>query len=291
MLEKRIVDIYLEEAQRAAGSVSLKEGLVLTDSIVASSNVHSPQRINYILMALCQSGEACYTIDTRQQTVKQGDLLFVSERHIVDGYQSSPDFKCQCIMVSTEFYHSFVLNVRNVSSLLLFSTKNPVVSLTEDEIKTYSDYFRHIREKMTADHPYRTQVVKALLLAMFYDMSGVIWRVERQEKSGQSRANVIFANFIRLLEEHFRSERRVGWYAGQLGISPKYLAEVVKLISKRTPNDWIDDYVVLELRVLLRNSSKTIKEITEMLHFPNQSFLGKYFKEHVGMSPSEYRRS
>ena len=66
---------------------------------------------------------------------------------------------------------------------------------------------------------------------------------------------------------------------------------MVKLISKRTPNDWIDDYVVLELRVLLRNSSKTIKEITEMLHFPNQSFLGKYFKEHVGMSPSEYRRS
>ena len=291
MLENRIIDISLEDASQEIGSVSLKEGLVLTDNIIVSPAVSGPRRINYILMALCQRGEACYTIDTRQQTVRQGDLLFVSERHIVDSYQLSPDFKCQCIMVSTEFYHSFVLNVRNVSSLLLFSTKNPVVSLTEDEIKTYSDYFRHIREKMTADHPYRTQVVKALLLAMFYDMSGVIWRVERQEKSGQSRANVIFANFIRLLEEHFRSERRVGWYAGQLGISPKYLAEVVKLISKRTPNDWIDDYVVLELRVLLRNSSKTIKEITEMLHFPNQSFLGKYFKEHVGMSPSEYRRS
>ena len=291
MLENRIIDISLEDASQEIGSVSLKEGLVLTDNIIVSPAVSGPRRINYILMALCQRGEACYTIDTRQQTVRQGDLLFVSERHIVDSYQLSPDFKCQCIMVSTEFYHSFVLNVRNVSSLLLFSTKNPVVSLTEDEIKTYSDYFRHIREKMTADHPYRTQVVKALLLAMFYDMSGVIWRVERQEKSGQSRANVIFANFIRLLEEHFRSERRVGWYAGQLGISPKYLAEVVKLISKRTPNDWIDNYVVLELRVLLRNSSKTIKEITEMLHFPNQSFLGKYFKEHVGMSPSEYRRS
>jgi len=291
MLENRIVDIYLEEAQRAAGSVSLKEGLVLTDSIVANSNVHSPKRINYILMTLCQSGEACYTIDTRQQTVKQGDLLFVSERHIVDGYQSSPDFKCQCIMVSTEFYHSFVLNVRNVSSLLLFSTENPVVSLTETEIQTYGDYYRSIREKMTADHPYRTEVVKALLLAMFYDMSGVIWRVQRQTNKSQSRADAIFANFIKLLEEHFRSERRVGWYAGQLGISPKYMAEVVKLVSKRTPNDWIDHYVVLELRVLFKNTTKSIKEITEMLHFPNQSFLGKYFKEHVGMSPTEYRRS
>ena len=291
MLEKQIVDIYLEEAMHRAGSVSLGEGLVLTDSIAVGPVYNGPKRINYILMALCQRGEARYTIDTRQQTVRQGDLLFVSERHIVDSYQSSPDFKCLCIMVSTEFYHSFVLNVKNVSSLLLFSTKNPVVKLTESERHTYGNYYASIREKMVAAHPYRTEVVKALLLAMFYDMSGVIWRVEQQTSKNQTRADALFARFIKLLEANFRSERRVGWYASQLSISPKYLSEVVKQVSKRTPNDWIDHYVVLELRVLLKNSTKNIKEITEELHFPNQSFLGKYFKEHVGMSPSEYRRS
>lgn len=291
MLEKQIVDIYLEEAMHWAGSVSLGEGLVLTDSIAVGPVYSGPKRINYILMALCQRGEARYTIDTRQQTVRQGDLLFVSERHIVDSYQSSPDFKCLCIMVSTEFYHSFVLNVKNVSSLLLFSTENPVVKLTESERQTYGNYYASIREKMVAAHPYRTEVVKALLLAMFYDMSGVIWRVEQQTSKNQTRADALFARFIKLLEANFRSERRVGWYASQLSISPKYLSEVVKQVSKRTPNDWIDHYVVLELRVLLKNSTKNIKEITEELHFPNQSFLGKYFKEHVGMSPSEYRRS
>lgn len=291
MLEKQIVDIYLEEAMHWAGSVSLGEGLVLTDSIAVGPVYNGPKRINYILMALCQRGEARYTIDTRQQTVRQGDLLFVSERHIVDSYQSSPDFKCLCIMVTTEFYHSFVLNVKNVSSLLLFSTENPVVKLTETEIHTYGNYYASIREKMVAAHPYRTEVVKALLLAMFYDMSGVIWRVEQQTSKNQTRADALFARFIKLLEANFRSERRVGWYASQLSISPKYLSEVVKQVSKRTPNDWIDHYVVLELRVLLKNSTKNIKEITEELHFPNQSFLGKYFKEHVGMSPSEYRRS
>ena len=62
-------------------------------------------------------------------------------------------------------------------------------------------------------------------------------------------------------------------------------------MSKRTPNGWIDHYVMLELRVLLKNTTKSIKEITEELNFPNQSFLGKYFKEHAGMSPSEFRRS
>ena len=71
----------------------------------------------------------------------------------------------------------------------------------------------------------------------------------------------------------------------------KYLSESVKSVSRRTPNQWIDNYVVIELRVMLKNSTKSIKQITEEMNFPNQSFLGKYFKEHVGMSPSEFRRS
>jgi AraC-like DNA-binding protein len=47
----------------------------------------------------------------------------------------------------------------------------------------------------------------------------------------------------------------------------------------------------MELRVLLKNSTKTIKEIANEMNFPNQSFLGKYFREHVGVTPSEYRKS
>ena len=64
----------------------------------------------------------------------------------------------------------------------------------------------------------------------------------------------------------------------------------MKQVSRRTPNDWIDNYVVTELRVQLKNTTKSIKEIARDMNFPNQSFLGKYFKEHVGMSPMNYRR-
>jgi AraC-like DNA-binding protein len=74
-------------------------------------------------------------------------------------------------------------------------------------------------------------------------------------------------------------------------ITPKYLSETVKQVSRRTPNDWIDNYVVTELRVQLKNTTKSIKEIARDMNFPNQSFLGKYFKEHVGMSPMNYRRA
>jgi AraC-like DNA-binding protein len=94
-----------------------------------------------------------------------------------------------------------------------------------------------------------------------------------------------------MVEENCRKERRVAWYAQQLNITPKYLSEAVKRVSGRTAVEWVEDYVTMELRVLLKNSTKTIKEIANELNFPNQSFLGKYFKEHVGMAPSEYRKS
>ena len=64
----------------------------------------------------------------------------------------------------------------------------------------------------------------------------------------------------------------------------------MKAVSRRTPNEWIDDYIILELRVQLKSTTKTIKEIARDLNFPNQSFLGKFFREHVGISPLRYRR-
>ena len=132
---KNIIDTSLEEAKLWGNAEYLDDGLVLTDQISNAPIPQDPTRMNFILMALCRKGRAQYSIDTREQMVKPGDLLFISERHIVDNYMASPDFECLCIMVSTEFYHGFIQNVKNVSSLLLFSMNNPVVSLTPREIQ------------------------------------------------------------------------------------------------------------------------------------------------------------
>ena len=291
MVNNRITDATLEEARQWGNAEYMTDGLILTDRISEAPIPQSSTRLNFILMAMCKKGKAQYSIDTRQQVVKPGDLMFVSERHVIDNYEASPDFECLCIMLTTEYYHGFVQDVKNVSSLLLFSMNNPVVPLTSKEIQVFTNYFETIRKKMAdTNHHYRSPLVKALLLAMFYDMSNVIYRVERMTNRKQTRAEAIFANFIHLLEQNFRTQHRVSWYADQLCITPKYLSEIIKKISLRTPNEWIDNYVILEARVLLKNTTKSIKEITDELNFPNQSFLGKYFKEHVGVSPSEYRR-
>ena len=274
-----------------AGS-NIDNDIVLIEQSSLAPQLEVARRMKFILLGLCTEGSASYQLDTQEQNIGPGDFIIVSDHHVVDKLSTSPDSKGLYIALSIDFYHETIRNVSDISTLFLYARNNPVLALKETEQNTFKEYFKVIRSKMedTANH-YRRDLVRTLLLAMFYDLSNVIYsnRVPHTGKR-QMRSDAIFTDFIGLLENHCRSERRVGWYAEQLNITPKYLSESVKNVSHRTPNEWIDFYVIQELRVALRESSKTIKEIASELNFPNQSFLGKYFKEHVGLSPKEYRK-
>ena len=250
-----------------------------------------PRNMNFIMIGLCIKGEVMYQLDTIKQVIKPGDILIVSDRHIVDSYQHSDDMEGLCMVMSVNFFREIIQNVSDLTSLFLFSRLHPVMRLEQEEIQTFKEYFHVIKEKVSDNrNHFQKELIKALLLAMFYDLSNIIFRVKNNDNP-KSRLEDIFTQFIKLVEMNFKHERRVSWYAQQLNITPKYLAEAVRHASHRTPNEWIDYYIILELRVQLRNTVKNVKVIAEELHFPNQSFLGKFFKDHVGMSPSQYRKS
>lgn len=291
MVKQTIKESDLNKAKTWSESVFLDDDLLLTERINEAPMPTEPRRMNFILIGLCIKGEVMYQLDTQKQVIKPGDILIVSDRHVVDSYRHSDDMEGLCIMMSVHFFREIIQNVSDVSSLFLFSRQHPVMSLEQKEIETFKEYFQVIKQKICDQgNHFRKDLIKTLLLAMFYDLSNIIYRVQYNDKP-QTRADAIFTHFIKLVEKNYRQERRVGWYAAQLNITPKHLSETVKNASRRTPNEWIDDYVTLELRVLLKNSTKTIKEIAQELNFPNQSFLGKFFKEHVGISPSKYRKS
>lgn len=287
----QIKETDLNKAKSWSESVYLDDDLLLTERINEAPMPTEPRKMNFILIGLCTRGRIIYRLDTQEKVIQPGDILIVSERHIVDRYQPSPDMEGLCMIMSVNFFHEIIQSVRDVSSLFLFARSHPVMKLEPKEIETFKEYFQTIKQKIgDEENHFRKDLIRTLLLAMFYDLSNVIYRVQHYDKP-RSRAEAIFTDFLRMVESHCRQERRVGWYAQQLCITPKYLSETVKAISQRTPNEWIDNYVTMEMRVMLKNSTKSIKEIASELKFPNQSFLGKYFKDNVGMSPSEYRKS
>lgn len=268
------------------------DDLLLIDDFARVPLPNEPRRVNCIIVGLCLHGKAQYSVDTEDYMVRPNDVIMIHSRQVLDNYMLSPDFKGIGIMMSEDFYHELIKNIHELSSLFLFSRSHPVFNLSNEEVHIISQYYDGLRYKVDdVQHHFRTEAVRSLLLTMLYDLSNAIYRLQQNNDRQQTRAEAIFTAFIKLVEENFRHERRVSWYGEQLCITPKYLSETVKQASRRTPNEWIDNYVILEVRVLLKNTTMNIKEIAQYLNFPNQSFLGKYFKEHVGMSPSKYRRS
>lgn len=288
---KTIVETDITKAKNWTSCLSLDNDLLLIDSLTNAPFPKDGRRMNFILICLCTSGTVKFTLDTKGQTLTVNDLMVVSERHILDNYQASPDFDGLCMMISIPFYNEIIKSINDISSLFLFSHDHPIFPTEERDQKIYHDYFYILRQKMVnVENPYRHELVRALMLAMFYDLCEMIFRTQNVSKERLTRADIIFTQFIKLVEQHSKQERRVSWYAQQLDITPKYLSEMVKQVSKRTPNEWIDNYVTREIRVLLKNTTKSIKDIAVEMNFPNQSFLGKYFKEHAGVSPSAYRK-
>lgn len=269
----------------------IADDIILSEKLTTLAINAQPRRMTFILVALCTEGNAQFTIDTQRYDVKKNDIIVISDRHVIDDYTASDNANGLAMMMSVNFFYEVINDVRDVSLLFLFSRNHPVVSLNEDEVQTFKEYFFFLKKKVadTTNH-FKRDLVRTMVLAMFYDLSNVIYRVQQVENKRQTRADDIFTRFIKLVEDNYKKERRVSWYAEQLTITPKYLSETVKSVSKHTPNEWIDKYVTLEARVLLKTSTLSIKEISDELNFPNQSFLGKFFKEHVGMSPSAYRR-
>ncbi len=291
MDQRNIKDTDIQRAKRLNGENFIGNDILITN-MRDMPIPDGARRMNFIFITLCTRGEARYTVDTQEQTVKKNDVIIISERHVVADYKKSPDIDGMCVIMSVKFFYETISSVGDISVMFLFSKNHPVVSLTEKEVDTFTGYFEMLRSKVadTQNH-FRRELARTIMLTMFYEMSNVIYRVQQDNSRRHTRADVIFTRFLHLVEENFKRERRVGWYAEQLCITPKYLSETVKSVSRRTPNEWIDRYVTFELRIQLRNFTKSIKEIAVDMNFPNQSFLGKYFKEHVGMSPSEYRRS
>lgn len=291
MKQKAIQETDFKRIKEWEGNESVEDDIVVFDRMGEAPIPHEPRRMNFILVGLCTQGTIHYELDTQEQNVGQGDCIIVTDRHVIDNYHHSDDMQGLGLMVSPKFFYETIRNATDVSSMLLLSRNHPVIHLTEHETDIFTEYFYMIKKKMAdASNRFRRELIHTLLVAMFYDLSNAIFRLQAADNSHKTRADIIFARFIKLLEDHYTSERRVGWYADQLCITPKYLSETVKQVSRCTPNEWIDRYVTLEIRVLLKNTTKSIKEIARQLNFPNQSFLGKYFKEHVGVSPSEYRQ-
>ena len=154
-------------------------------------------------------------------------------------------------------------------------------------------YYAIIAHKIKNPHGfYHKEIMHCLLQSSIYELFAIITPyVEYSIEGGNlKQANLLFQRFIEMLSANNGRMQPVKKYAQEMCITPKYLSNITKQVTGRTALDWIHSYTVKAIEKYLRRSNLSIKEISELLGFPNLSFFGKFTKSHLGMSPTQYRK-
>lgn len=116
-------------------------------------------------------------------------------------------------------------------------------------------------------------------------------RHEEPEGYGSRRTNELFNMFMEDLEQYYMKSHDVAFYAGKLNITPKYLNTIVRNMTGHTTKNIIDQYVTLQIKLQLRNSEKSVKQLSWDFNFSDESFFCRYFKLHTGLTPQQFRKN
>ena len=111
-----------------------------------------------------------------------------------------------------------------------------------------------------------------------------------RESNLQGRSSELYNQFISQVNNFCRTYSDVHFYADQLNVSSRYLAQGTRRISGKTPKAIIDEYIVKEIERELSTTTHTVQEIANTFGFSSQAHLTKFFKKMRGLTPSEYRK-
>jgi AraC-like DNA-binding protein len=250
-----------------------------------------PYRSDGYIIGICTRGTAQVEANLQVYEARQDAMLLATPFHILRIYNSSDDFLCRFIVFSKAFLTENNVNSHFLESFSYFKSASlPVIYHDHEDAKMLLDIYLLMQQKLAReDHPYRMEISRSMLTTMLYEVESIYEKQHVIIKGKQTRKQELNVLFQELVFHHYKEHRNVQYYADLLYVSPKHLTETIKEVTGRTAGEWIDDAVILEAKVLLRNNDISIARVAEEINFPDQSSFGKYFKKHTGISPSDYR--
>lgn len=252
-----------------------------------------PSRLNALIIGVGTEGETSLTSNLQEFRLKKDSLFIFSPKHILQ-VQSNNRFKAHLIVIAPDFLKRINIDTKRMMPLFLQFGSLPCMELTQAESQSLRSFISMVEQELKgSETDFSSEIIGGLIAATIYKVGDILthYLTEHPEVDSpiHNRAEEYFRQFTELLGEHYKHERSVGFYARQLCITPKYLTTLIKRISGKSVSEWIDNYVILEAKTLLKYSNMSVQEIAYYLNFPNQSFFGSYFKRNAGMSPSQYK--
>jgi AraC family transcriptional activator of pobA len=233
-----------------------------------------PSRLNALIIGVGTEGETSLTSNLQEFRLKKDSLFIFSPKHILQ-VQSNNHFKAHLIVIAPDFLKRINIDTKRMMPLFLQFGSLPCMELTQAESQSLRSFISMVEQELKgSETDFSSEIIGGLIAATIYKVGDILthYLTEHPEVDSpiHNRAEEYFRQFTELLGEHYKHERSVGFYARQLCITPKYLTTLIKRISGKSVSEWIDSYVILEAKTLLKYSNMSVQEIAYYLNFPNQ---------------------
>ena len=283
---------------------SLKSRLYMYESyqadiLVADLNsqdvfLNDPVRVNALQVLLVLEGSIDLSINYVLFQASTNTVVTIMPTHITKVMKYSPNFKGRLMAVSRAFLEQSMMPNHSSSMIQYMKIrKNPTILLQESEIKTLDECMLRLRQTiLQTSHHLQRLLIQNTLMGFFIEMGNIFSeRKEYNTPPSLTRKEELFESFLRILYMYCKEQHVVSFYAEQLYITPQYLSLILKELTGRSANKWIDEALMQEAKILLKAPQATVQQVADALHFSDQSTFGKFFKKHAGMSPMEYRKN
>ncbi len=248
----------------------LSDDLVIT-TLDAQRNTTAdyPVSIDGFSAVIMMAGEATVSIDMQNYQIRPNTIVFFNPDAIIRTVKCSANAAAYVLAFSKSFVNEIQIDLSTSLPVYMRFGKAPVLEVRREDVDEIRQLFQLIKTMLRSDKErYRHEIIRTLFTTAFYIITEINQREEPRPLK-QGRSEVLFDEFMSLLQQYNKRERNVGFYAKQLKITPKYLSAVVKEVSGKTAARWIDESVILEAKALLKYSGMSIQEIAyhpQLLH-------------------------
>ena len=277
-----------------------------------------PQVLTYGAILICRKGKAMLNVNYKDWELYEGAVITLFPNDVVelkvDGDCKSPETENgDCKSPQTENGDCKSLQTANSFQVEILKY-NPSL-LREASLQLEQTVYSSLREdRCRQDTPVVTNIINGMfgLLKVYFDQSEctcisqlVLCQLKaffigfheylqrnpqyRPDEVKSYRVRELFNRFMMLLERDYKISRDVNYYAEKMNISSKYLTNIVNQVTGHTPKTIIDQYVILQLKMHLKRTTQSIKEMAWEFHFADVSFFCRYFKKHTGLTPQQIR--
>ncbi len=267
------------------------EDLIITNDLRHLSAIEQNDGM-WMRLIICKEGEMSMEMDGKKVNLDKNDILFCPSERRLEHTMFSHDFRFMMFCMSKRLNSEIFPNSAIIWSMFQQFRSNGKHTFTNVEIEDLSIDFQYLCQRLPACGVlFYNDYVRCLIQAMVYRISAMIGTAteEIDANNFMQSPETLSEAFFNLLNSTYPTPRSVKWYAGHLNKTPKYLSTVIRRTSGKKPMEWITEKTVNEIANLLKNSKKSVKEISVQLNFSSLSFFCRYVREHLGVSPNEYR--